>query len=287
MTCGLLSPAVSAQRPEIQPFPGQELTQAPKIIEFDEFELVEGPIDKSRKPTKTRHLEGKISAFTYDNPKGHVSLEIYRNYEEAVKQAGFETIYACRATECGNTIYPDYLGKICEYPGCFYLAAKLARPDGDVYLALRVVNEQHAGTGMVFIEAKAMQTGQVKLTAGQMAQDLTRQGHTSVYGVYFDTGKADIKSGSEPILSEMVQLLKQDTSLKLHVVGHTDNVGGLAMNMDLSKRRADAVVRELTAKYGMDPERLRADGVGPLAPVASNQSEDGRVKNRRVELVQQ
>jgi outer membrane protein OmpA-like peptidoglycan-associated protein len=73
----------------------------------------------------------------------------------------------------------------------------------------------------------------------------------------------------------------------LHVVGHTDNVGTLASNMDLSKRRADAVAKVLTAKYSIAALRLGAQGVGSLAPVASNDAEEGRAKNRRVELVKQ
>jgi outer membrane protein OmpA-like peptidoglycan-associated protein len=81
-------------------------------------------------------------------------------------------------------------------------------------------------------------------------------------------------------------LLKQDPKLKLHVVGHTDSVGELKFNMDLSRRRADAVVKELTTKHGVASARLRSDGVGPLSPVASNKTDEGRAKNRRVELVE-
>jgi OOP family OmpA-OmpF porin len=81
--------------------------------------------------------------------------------------------------------------------------------------------------------------------------------------------------------------LQQDPSLKLYVVVHTDNVGTLASNMDLSKRRGDAVVKVLTTKYNIAAARLSAQGDGPTAPVASNGSEEGRAKNRRVELVKQ
>ncbi|HWE84473.1 MAG TPA: OmpA family protein [Terracidiphilus sp.] len=70
-------------------------------------------------------------------------------------------------------------------------------------------------------------------------------------------------------------------------MGHTDNVGALAGNVDLSKRRAAAAVQELTAKYGIAAARLAPYGAGPYAPIASNDSEDGRTMNRRVELVKQ
>jgi outer membrane protein OmpA-like peptidoglycan-associated protein len=82
-------------------------------------------------------------------------------------------------------------------------------------------------------------------------------------------------------------MLKENASLKVYVVGHTDNVGALAGNMDLSKRRAAAVVQELTSKYGVAAARLASFGAGPYAPIASNDKEDGRALNRRVELVKQ
>ncbi|MEA3431203.1 MAG: OmpA family protein, partial [candidate division WOR-3 bacterium] len=81
--------------------------------------------------------------------------------------------------------------------------------------------------------------------------------------------------------------LQQNPELKLYVVGHTDNVGSLTYNMKLSQARADAVVTKLISEYSVNAERLEAHGFGFLAPVASNKTEEGRVKNRRVELVEQ
>ena len=103
----------------------------------------------------------------------------------------------------------------------------------------------------------------------------------------FDTGKADIQPASKASLDQIGALLKQQTALKLHVVGHTDNVGTLPANLDLSKRRADAVAAALAKDYGIAKDRLTANGVGSLAPVASNSSDAGKAKNRRVELVLQ
>jgi outer membrane protein OmpA-like peptidoglycan-associated protein len=118
-----------------------------------------------------------------------------------------------------------------------------------------------------------------------MAEGINTTGHVAIYGIYFDFNKADIKPESEPTLKEIVNLLQQDTKLKLYVVGHTDNVGGLDYNMKLSQQRAEAVVKELISKYKITPDRLKANGVGPLAPVTSNDTEEGKAKNRRVELV--
>jgi OOP family OmpA-OmpF porin len=99
------------------------------------------------------------------------------------------------------------------------------------------------------------------------------------------TDKTDIKSESAQALREIATLLEQDPELTLHVVGHTDNVGGDAYNMDLSRRRASAVVTALASQHGIDAARLKPAGVGPLAPVARNDGEEGRARNRRVELV--
>jgi OOP family OmpA-OmpF porin len=137
------------------------------------------------------------------------------------------------------------------------------------------------------IETKAMQSGLVVVNAESLAGDITRTGHASVYGIYFDTGKAEVKPESEATLQEIAKLLQQNPQLKLYVVGHTDNVGNLASNMDLSQRRADAVLSALTTKHGVAATRLHAVGNGPTSPVASNDAEEGRAKNRRVELVKQ
>ncbi len=276
-----------AETPQIQPFPGQKPWPGyPKATAFDEIDFPAGA-PKKGEPTKYEHLEGKITDVRYSNPAGHPILEISRNYESALQEAGFQKLFSCRGwTECGGA----QTMKIKGWGGCpgnqdaYCGAWKLTRSEGSVYLWLDV---ESSSTGVFFIEPKAMQTGQVQITAAALAGDISRQGHAAVYGIYFDTGKAEVKLDSDAALKLIADLLKQDSALKLYVVGHTDNVGALDMNMDLSRRRAEAIVKELTSKYGIAPSRLRADGVGPLTPVASNLDETGRSKNRRVELVQQ
>ncbi len=120
-----------------------------------------------------------------------------------------------------------------------------------------------------------------------MSNGLTTTGHSVVNGILFDTGKAEIKPESAHAMEEVVKLLKQNAAMKVYVVGHTDNVGVLASNLDLSKRRAAAVVQMLTTKYGVAAGRLQSFGAGPYAPLASNDNEAGRTLNRRVELVKQ
>jgi outer membrane protein OmpA-like peptidoglycan-associated protein len=125
----------------------------------------------------------------------------------------------------------------------------------------------------------------IQANAASWLSDITTTGHAAVYGIYFDTDKAEIKPESEPALAEMAKLLKNNPSLNVFIVGHTDNTGTFEHNMKLSQDRAASVVNALVSRHGMAAARLKAVGDGPTAPVASNDSEDGRAKNRRVELV--
>jgi OOP family OmpA-OmpF porin len=177
-----------------------------------------------------------------------------------------------------------------------YLAAKRARPEGDVYVSVYVATnrathhketQDHPVILLDVIDAVPLETGMVTIDAAAMAKDISSTGHVALYGIYFDTDKADLKPESRSTLDEIVKLLKQEPTLKLHIVGHTDNVGEVAYNVGLSERRAGAVVKELTAKHGIAAARLRPAGVGMLSPVASNETDEGRAKNRRVELVKQ
>jgi outer membrane protein OmpA-like peptidoglycan-associated protein len=108
-----------------------------------------------------------------------------------------------------------------------------------------------------------------------------------VPGILFDTGKATLRPESDAALAECAKLLAQSPALKVYVVGHTDNQGGLASNLALSAARADAVVKALVGRFKVAAARLAPYGAGPYAPVAANTTDDGRARNRRVELVAQ
>lgn len=128
------------------------------------------------------------------------------------------------------------------------------------------------------VEQRSMETGLVTASAAELAAGIDRDGHSNVYAIYFDTGKAALKPESGPSLAEIGRLMKSKPALKLHVVGHTDNTEQLAMNMKLSADRAVSVMEALTADHGIGAERLDAHGVGPLAPVATNATEEGRAE---------
>jgi len=280
----------SKDHPLISRYPGSVISEYGQK-DFDEYELGLSKVADGRY-AKTQHLEGKVTVIYYVIPEGKSALEVFRNYELGLKNGGFQELFTCAKT-CGDSppsgaapIINDAFGNYGE--DTRYLAAKLARAEGDVYVALWVYDSGFdIKTFLTVVEAKPMETGLVTVNAAALASDITKMGHASVYGIYFDTGKADVKPESDAALAEIAKLLQQDPSLKLYVVGHTDNVGTLASNMDLSRRRATAVTQVLVTKHGVAAARLSPQGDGPTAPVASNDSEEGRAKNRRVELVKQ
>jgi len=291
----------SKDHPLISRFPGSVIKHY-DVKKFDEYILPLGKLDEERKLSKSQHLEGKVTRITYKAPEDRSTLEIYRNYEPALKSAGFEILFTSSGKEIGDSY--DWVRYFYESLNPLkrsardgliadedryqrYLSAKLSSPEGDVYVSLYVsLNYGCPKVQLDVIEVKPMETGLVTVNADALAKDIARTGHVAIYGIYFDTGKADLKPESEPVLKEIAKLLQQNPKLKLYVVGHTDNVGDLTYNMKLSQARADAVVKELVSKHGVDAKRLKAHGVGSLSPVASNKTEEGRAKNRRVELVE-
>jgi len=274
---------------------------------------------------KTQKVEGRVSRILYVSPAERSPLEVLRNYEDELKKNGFTVLYSCERTACsapdgwlgeyflyplskrlkqtppaggGGTMVPGQISStaLTQPKDQRYLAAKRAGAAGDVYASVYVATQgfafqpETAGRALVLldvIETTPLETGMVTVDASAMAKDIGATGKVALYGIYFDTNSADVKPESTPTLQEIAKLMKQDAALKLFVVGHTDNVGGYDVNMALSQRRADAVLKELTTKHGVDAARLRAAGAGQLAPVARNDTDDGRAKNRRVELVKQ
>ena len=140
--------------------------------------------------------------------------------------------------------------------------------------------------GYFIVEKQAM-VQDIVANAAALANDLKTTGHVTVEGILFDTGKATIKPESARAIGEVAKLLAADPALRVYVVGHTDSVGVVEANMRLSQERADAVVQALAKTHGIAPARLKSFGNGPYAPVGSNDSETGRARNRRVELVKQ
>jgi OmpA-OmpF porin, OOP family len=275
-------------------------------------------------PTKSQRVEGQVTRILYTAPEGRSPLEVLRNYEQELQKSGFKTLYRCARAECGGakdgSLGEYYLyrreyrlsnypppglgrpeGQVTEYAFTStknqqFLTAKRAGPPADVYASVYVstgtfdMHPETNGHALVLldvVETAPMESKMVTVDAATMAKDVAATGHVALYGIYFDHDKSDVKPESAPTIEEIASFLKQEPKLAMFVVGHTDNVGGYDYNMGLSQRRAAAVVKELTTKHGVAASRLKPAGAGPLAPVAPNDTDDGRAKNRRVELVKQ
>lgn len=283
-----------------------------QVLDFTGYTLPTGPAVKDsegqRVPSEKLSLEGKVTRTLYRGPKDRSTLEILRNFQTALESAGFETLYTCGGNDCGKLFqwlfYKEMeqrirstktSGSAFDIPQDLrYLAAKSVVGDRMVHVSVLVAFDggfsklsKQPVTLLEVIESKGMDTDMVTVDAEAMAKGIDATGHIAIYGVYFDTNSAEIKAESAPTLKEISKLLNDRSSLKLLVVGHTDNQGEYDYNMGLSGRRAEAVARALTGQNSIDETRLRAAGVGYLAPVASNDTEAGRKKNRRVELVKQ
>lgn len=214
---------------------------------------------------KEVNWEGKKYSISYSRKEGapQVSmLQISRNYEDALKAAG--------ATILGSDERR--------------VAAELRKGGAMTGVYVEAFNEGNVYS-LTIVESQPMRQD-VVADAAAMGKDISATGKTIIYGIYFDTGSAAIKPESEPSLVQMVKLLENRPSLKVYVIGHTDNTGTLELNLKLSADRADAVVKALVGR-GIAPSRLKAAGVASYCPIAANANEQGRTQNRRVELVEQ
>ncbi len=295
----LLAPPAHAAKGQDHPLVGRY--EGSKIVqyqqrEFDEYALPLGAYEDGEYADK-HHLEGKITWIGYRNPDDRSTLEVFRNYQEKLASEGFEELWRCESSdECGywfasKVFHADPERFLHAYDtgadeGIRYLAAKRASDEGDVYVQLAVYDDgNNIWTRVRVIEQKAREKDKILVKADEMARQLDDSGSVALYGIYFDYDKATLKADSEPTLKEIAKLLEKDPELELLVVGHTDNQGDFAYNKDLSERRAAAVVTALVEDHGIARERLEPHGVAFLAPVATNATEEGRAKNRRVELV--
>jgi OOP family OmpA-OmpF porin len=316
----IVAGALAADVPGSQDYPLLGRYQGSEIVgyqvtEYDETTLLDGPFD----PVDTskwagpgfKDVEGRLILIYYKLPEGRSTLEVMRNYEDSLKSKGFSIAFSCASSKgtCFQTGEPDsgyHLGSAIGDPlklpklgddyannwfqeGGRYLLARLDRPEGAVYVAL-YLGESNQGNVAVakIVETKEMDTGKIEfISASEMNTALTDNGKVLIYGILFDFDKDVIKPESKPTLDEIGSLLKSNPDLKLKIVGHTDNKGKPEYNLDLSERRAANVVIALVSNYGVEVERLSAEGAGMTQPVDTNDTDEGRAKNRRVELVKQ
>jgi OOP family OmpA-OmpF porin len=314
--------AKSADHPVLKRFAGSVLVgyaqQDWEQRSFPDASGVSKTEDKFNRPVS---LEGKVTRLFYLAPLGKSPLEVYRNYQQALTAAGFKTTWQCEGEAQGCTKAFFALDGSERAKGMRWAEGNLPAADGahagaawNLEMALSheqarmtvgtltsggrtlhlllftsmAENEYTHRTAsyIEIVEPKAMPTGQVTVDAKAIGQGLQADGRIALYGLSFDTGKTDIKPDSNAQLDQMAAVLKAQPALKVLIVGHTDNVGAIDANLALSEGRAKAVVAALTQR-GIAANRLQARGIANFAPVAPNTSDDGRAKNRRVEMVLQ
>lgn len=272
---------------------------AQKMKEFDEFVLITGPVAREGEVSNGERLEGRITTTTYEISAERSTLEVFRNYENKLAELGVETLYSCSDKDCGGrnfnlTVVPYITGFGGNKNGQRYLAARSDGREGTAYVSLYVVKNYSVGGSkkdrvyvrLIIVEVEEMSTELVVVDAAEMQRQISETGRVALYGILFGFDSAEILPESRAALDEIAELLDGAQDLELVVVGHTDNVGNLDYNMKLSKQRAAAVQQALVTDYGVASARLTSWGIGYLSPVASNQSENGRALNRRVELVE-
>jgi outer membrane protein OmpA-like peptidoglycan-associated protein len=231
-----------------------------------EFDAYAFPVKTGAKVEKVR-VEGRKTVYTYsfDRAAGPVpsGLQVKRNYQAAAKQLGGEVLNDSDAAYMNTTL-------------------RVSKDGRETWVEVYT----RAATYYVTIVERQEMKQDVVANADALKGGLARTGHVEVPGIFFDFGKSDVKPESEPALREVARLLQASPGLRVWVVGHTDSVGSAESNVALASGRAASVVAWLTGKLSVDGKRLVPHGVGPYAPIASNATDEGRTKNRRVELVE-
>lgn len=233
--------------------------------ENKEFEMFKFPIENSCEDTrKVETVEGKYYYVFFDRAEGTNPLsatQLYRNFENALKK-----------------INATLLGKVVEVGNSYgFISAKIKKGSNETYVYFHASDSDYEYT---IVERAAMTQ---YIQANEMLDALNKDGFIAL-DILFDTGKSTIKEESLPIIDQIFELLKAAPDLKVSIEGHTDNTGTPQGNKTLSESRAKAVMDAVAAK-GIEKTRMSSKGFGQENPVADNRTEEGRAKNRRVEIV--
>jgi len=251
-------------------------------------------------PANTTTREGRYTHLAYQAPFGRSSLEVFRNQLSRLTDQGFRTAFTCEEASCvDDPKQARYMSLSWSDTGEHKIGADrniryalLERDQAGTLITVAIRTAEHGAPNVgprsviSVVESKAMETGKIVFVdASAMQASIDTSGRVALYGILFDTDKADIKPESKATLEEIAKFLRANPKLNLVVAGHTDAQGAFDYNVTLSKRRAAAVVSALVGQHGIAAARLTAFGAGMAAPVASNDDDAGRSKNRRVELV--
>ncbi len=221
----------------------------------------------ARESAKMATKEGATSVVRYDfNPESGQSkpsvLQILRNYENAAKKVG------------GITTFLN-VGEA--------LATFKIMKNGKETAWVKVECGGDSSNDFIILTIVHLEAMKQDVSSDDIFKALNADGHIALY-INFETGKSDIKPESQSIVDQIADMLKANSTLKISVEGHTDNVGAPTSNLILSENRAKSVMNALTVK-NIDKGRISAKGWGQTKPITDNSSEEGRAQNRRVEIV--
>ncbi|CAH0206624.1 OmpA family protein [Roseomonas sp. CECT 9278] len=275
-------------------------------LAFGEMRIVTAPIAPGGRPpgsprateANSTAVAGRITRMRYEGPDGRSPLEVVRNWQQRMEQGGFRTVFSCEARSCGGNAVdlwaavtgalPGNAGIASNHGSVVYAAMRLERAEGDVWVSLLSVSgpRDRPQTLIDVVEARPMETDRIVFVdAAAMDRAIAATGRVALYGIAFDTDRADPRPDSRPTIEEIAKYLRANPGVSVVVTGHTDSQGGFDHNVDLSRRRAAAIVTALTRDHGIAAARLTPFGAGMAAPVAANDNEQGRAQNRRVEIV--
>ncbi len=245
-------------------------------VDFDRYEFFDG--------TKILPIEGRLATIAADGNKAS-AFQVFKIYDSLVTGLGGVKVFEGKAEEMDahKLEFSDVRHRYPVYASDQMGIYMLRTPDSEIWVEAYVNPNQGGPYYLTVVEKKALEVKASLLPAEEMKKELDTKGHVALY-INFDFDKADIKPESQPIIDQIVKLLKNNPSLNLTVEGHTDNIGTPPYNKRLSEARAKSVVAALTAQ-GIEARRLKAAGYGQDKPIADNSTDDGRAKNRRVELV--
>lgn len=307
--------------PDFKRIEGSEIIWG-KVSKFDEMsialEKIQFDYDKQDfKPTKQEKVEGAHTTLYYKLPGDAGTLEAVRQYQEDLKPAGFTTLFTAANDELDDgynrfvtRIFPtapktdqlQYLHEFNHDEQRYAVLKGKGKAGNEIYVSIYafVLNDVTSGFDKLvdghqlqkgetvvrvdILETKGMDARMAVVKAAEITSTIAATGRIAIYGVYFDTDKAELKPESDEALAEMAKAIKEDGGRYL-IVGHTDNQGDFSYNQTLSQKRAEAVTAALARQHGIPAASIRAVGVGMSAPVAPNSDETGRGKNRRVEIV--
>ena len=311
--------AGSADHAQIKRVTGSEIFFGSKA-DFGQLKLAMGKIEWSGaeakvKPYESTKVEGKLMTNYYKLPERMLVLEAFRNYEQELRDGGFEILFSGQGEEVETVGYNNQIAReILNMKGTYgtpeekaqwpfqhteeskagYITARKKGETGELYVSVYLVSNTHDKwldipvertlVRLDVCELKAREQRMELVKSEEMASEISLNGRIALYGILFDFDKATLRPDSEATLAEISKLLTEKTNLRVLVAGHTDASGSFEYNRKLSQERADSVVADLVRR-GISRERLFPVGISYASPVANNNTDDGRAKNRRVELV--